>query len=262
MDEKRLAELLDALPLGGWRYAKVTASTNDDAALWVAAGAPDVAVVLAEEQTRGRGRLGRQWFTPPGSALALSVILRPRPAEAAYPARVTALGALAACAMIAEVCGLQATVKWPNDVLIDGKKVCGVLAETQWLGEQPRAFILGIGVNVLQAAVPPPDVLRYPATCLECACGYPVARENCVALLLKALLHWREKLPTDEFLTEWQARLHGRGKWVQIIQGGQSPLRARLEGLEVDGALRVEDSFGAIHRIEFGEISLQFDSLN
>ncbi|GAB4396397.1 MAG: hypothetical protein OHK0052_17620 [Anaerolineales bacterium] len=259
MDEKRLAKLLDALPLGAWRYLKTTASTNDDAAHWVSAGAPDVSVVLAEEQTRGRGRLNRQWFTPPGSALAISIILRPRLAEAAHPARVTALGALAVCEMIAGVCGLQATIKWPNDVLLDGKKVCGVLNETQWLGEQPRAFVLGIGVNVLQSAVPPMNFLRYPATSLESACGNAPPRENCAAALLTALLRWREKLATDDFLAEWQARLHGRGNWVQILFDKQPSLRARIEGLEADGALRVQEDGGATRRIEFGEIGLQFD---
>lgn len=259
MDEKRLAELLTALPLGDWRYLKETASTNDDAALWVATGCPDVTVVLADSQTRGRGRLGRQWFTPPGSALAISVILRPRPAEAANPARITALGALAVCSMIDNLCALTAEIKWPNDVLLNGKKVCGVLNETHWLGEQLQAFILGIGVNVLKAAVPLADVLRYPATCLESACGYPIMRENCAAMLLNALLLWREKLPTDEFLAEWQARLHGRGKWVQIFQNGQQPLRARIEGLAADGALRVQDSSGVTRHIQFGEIGLQFD---
>lgn len=259
MDEKRLAELLNSLPLGDWRFLKATASTNDDAALWVSAGALDVSVVLAEEQTHGRGRLNRQWFTPPGSALAMSIILRPRPAEAAHPARVTALGALAVCEMISQVCGLQAEIKWPNDVLLNGKKVCGVLNETHWLGDKPQAFILGIGVNILKTAVPPPNFLRYPATSLESACGYAPARENCAAALLKALLHWREKLPTDEFLAEWQARLHGRGKWAQILQEGQPLLRARLEGLEADGALRVQEDSGVTRRLEFGEIGLQFD---
>src|SRR5512136_691257 len=97
MDERTLRKTLSNISLGGLRYFEQTGSTNDMALAWAAEGAPDLALVYAEQQTAGRGRGGRRWFTPPGSALAFSLILRPTPPEHQFPARFSALGALAVC---------------------------------------------------------------------------------------------------------------------------------------------------------------------
>ncbi|MGE5072265.1 MAG: hypothetical protein ACM3MF_02470, partial [Anaerolineae bacterium] len=95
MNEHEIKAALAGIPLGGLRFFQSTRSTNDEALDWAASGAKDVSLVMADEQTAGRGRAGRQWFTPPGTALAFSVILRPTADERAFPARITGLAALA-----------------------------------------------------------------------------------------------------------------------------------------------------------------------
>ncbi|MBI3739624.1 MAG: biotin--[acetyl-CoA-carboxylase] ligase, partial [Chloroflexi bacterium] len=152
MNQRELQKALSSLPLGGLRYFESIGSTNDEALAWATEGARDLSLVVADEQTAGRGRSGRKWLTPPGSALAFSLILRPTEAERTRPARTTGLSALALSDSL-RTRGLAAQIKWPNDVLISGKKVAGILVESVWTGDALDASILGMGVNVLAASV-------------------------------------------------------------------------------------------------------------
>src|SRR5690606_3785950 len=145
----QLEQALQGFSIGPWRYFDRLGSTNDEAARWADRGAPHLALVLADEQYAGRGRLGRQWFTPPGAALALSLVLRPRPENRLASEQIpfyTALGALALSQALRRQLGLSPAIKWPNDVLLVGRKTAGILAEAQWQGDQVQAVILGIGV--------------------------------------------------------------------------------------------------------------------
>ena len=166
MDEQTLRKALSNIPLGGLRYLEKTGSTNDVALAWAADGAPDLALVIAGEQTAGRGRGNHTWFTAPRAALAFSLIFRPLPAEELVTPLFSVLGALAVCEVLA-VQGFHPEIKWPNDVLLSRKKVCGVLAESIWAGTKVDSLVLGIGLNITHEALPPPDQLDFPATCLE-----------------------------------------------------------------------------------------------
>ncbi len=128
MNAQELQAALRDLPLGGLRFFESIGSTNDEAPAWASQNASDLSLVVADEQTNGRGQLGRKWFTPPKTALTFSLILRPTSDEIKYPARVTGLGALALTDSISKL-GLRAQIKWPNDVLINGKKTAGILVE-------------------------------------------------------------------------------------------------------------------------------------
>ena len=138
MDETGLREALKGLPIPDLRYLPVTGSTNDDAMAWLAEGAPDGALVIADQQTRGRGRLNRSWHTPPGAALAFSLILRPTEEEASHLAQFTALPSLALVDVLGGHYGLPVEIKWPNDVLLRRKKAAGVLNEVSWAGPAQR----------------------------------------------------------------------------------------------------------------------------
>ncbi|HEY5901320.1 MAG TPA: biotin--[acetyl-CoA-carboxylase] ligase, partial [Anaerolineales bacterium] len=122
MDEKTLRAALRDLHLGELRFFPTLSSTNDEALAWAAQGAPDLSVVVADEQTAGRGREGRKWFTPPGAALAFSLLMRPAQPETAYFPRVVGLAALSVLEALRGF-SLTAQIKWPNDVLLDGRKV-------------------------------------------------------------------------------------------------------------------------------------------
>ena len=255
MDGSEISAALVGLPLGGLRFYESIGSTNDVALAWAAEGARDLSLVVADEQTAGRGRSGRRWHTSAGSALALSLILRPSPLERMLPARLTGLGALA----LVESCqrlGLQAQIKWPNDVLINGRKVAGILVESEWAGNSLHASVLGIGVNVKAAAVPPAEQLSFPSTSLEEGAGHSVGRVELLRDIVHALQDWRSRIGTTEFLSAWEDALAFRGADISVGRDGQAPLRGKLLGLEQDGSLRLlSDDMPAI--VHFGEIHLR-----
>lgn len=258
MDENSFKTALSGLGLSAVRWLQQTGSTNDDAAAWADAAAPDLALVAADEQTAGRGRMGRRWWTSPGSALAFSLVLRPEPTQPQQlnPARLSALGGLAVCLALEEGYGLAAQIKWPNDVLVGGKKLAGVLAESRWQGERLQAAVLGIGVNVSPESLPPQDALLFPATCVQDQAGRPVDRPQLLRRILQQILAWRGRLQGDDFLAAWQQRLAYRGEWVRISAAPDAQ-EGRLLGLNVDGSLRLALESGQEIQVYAGDLSLR-----
>jgi BirA family biotin operon repressor/biotin-[acetyl-CoA-carboxylase] ligase len=257
MDEKMLAAALRNLPLGGIRFYERTGSTNDVALAWASEGAADLALVIADEQTAGRGRLGRKWITPPGAALAFSLVLRPVAEEGEFVALYSALGALAVVSALEEEYGLKPEIKWPNDILVRGRKLCGILAEAVWLGDQAESVILGIGLNVRPEAVPEAGSLDFPAINLETATGLGIERLPLLHDILTALIAWRPRLGSGEFVQAWEARLAYRGEQVQVWAEAQPIQAGQVEGLDRDGSLRLRSPQGEIFSVRFGEVHLR-----
>lgn len=217
----------------------VTGSTNDDLRRLAQAGAEHGTAVLADAQTRGRGRLGRRWECPPGANVFLSVLLRtPLPPERAP------LLTLAAAVATAEACGPAYRIKWPNDVLApDGRKVAGILAEAEWQAGELAFVVLGVGVNV--AAAPPLPT----ATCLA-ADGVPRDRDAVAIAVRDGILAQADRLARDPaaVLADWRARSATLGKQVRV---------GEVSGLAVDvdeaGALLVRDEIG-LRRVLAGDV--------
>lgn len=243
------------LPLAGVRALAQTGSTNADALMMAQLGAADGWLILAEEQTQGRGRFERRWVTRAGTALAFSLLLRPTEAEQAQLGRFVALGALAVQRALVEL-GLAAQIKWPNDVLVDGRKICGILVETLWQDGQAQAVVLGVGVNVLAESVPPAEELQFPATSVEDSLGQPVERAALLRSILTQIFAWRERMLEQDFWNAWQDSLAFRGQWVRV-EGGQQPIVGVLEGLNADGnlLLRLEDGSSAV--VMVGDVHLR-----
>jgi BirA family transcriptional regulator, biotin operon repressor / biotin---[acetyl-CoA-carboxylase] ligase len=236
------------------RYLERVGSTNDAAAAWARAGAPEGAVVLAETQERGRGRVGRPWHSPPGENLYLSLVLRPaRPPHELPPLT------LAAGLAVFDVCaarGLEPELKWPNDVLLHGKKVAGVLTEMSSEAERVLHVVLGIGLNVNGTRFPAD--LRARATSLRLATGRdapPLARAAVLADLLLRL-----EARYDEFLAggpaavvaAFRAHWGGRGRAVRV-QAGDTVLRGVAQDVDDGGALLVARG-RTIDRVLSGEV--------
>jgi len=267
MDEVALKDVLAGLPLGSIRFYDRTGSTNTEATCWAEAGAPHLSLVVAGEQTAGRGRLGRSWYTLPGGALAFSLILRnagqvgqdgilPYLPYEVIP-RLTALGTIAVCDALRQGYGLNPQIKWPNDLLLAGCKVAGVLAEADWQGERLGSIILGIGINVAIQSVPPQDELLFPATCVEATLGKPVERWALLRAVLKAFLQWLPRLASVDFMQNWEGQLAFGGKWVRITFKQGSSLEGQVLGLNPNGALRLRLPTGEVTAIQFGELSLR-----
>jgi BirA family biotin operon repressor/biotin-[acetyl-CoA-carboxylase] ligase len=260
MDEKQLRKSLSALPLGGFRYYQQSGSTNDVALAWAMEDAPDFSVVVADEQTAGRGRLNRRWLTPPGAALAFSLILHPNASERNHHSLFSGLGSLALTQILTGR-GLTAQIKWPNDVLIAGRKTAGILVEAAWMGDQIDNVVIGIGVNVLAESVPPLSELQYPATSIHTE-GLNIDRIELLHELLSRMISLRPQLETEGFIHTWEKTLAFMDEPVQIWSdpaAGQmesSSIMGIMRGLEADGALRLETSSG-VRIIQFGEIHLR-----
>ena len=236
----------------------IVGSTSDEAKALAQAGAPDGSVVWAREQSAGRGRYTRQWLSPPGN-LYLSAVLRP----AIPPARTAELGFVAALAVAETVDAFQtsappARLKWPNDVLVDGRKIAGILLEGQVTDTRLAWVIAGIGINVRGApeGINVRGAPENPATSLA-ACGAgDLAARQVLETLLARLGAWLEIWPHSGFAPvreAWMARAARLGDPVTVRIGAE-PLAGRFIGIDPDGALLLETPQGT-RRITAGEVA-------
>ncbi len=252
---------LDGLPLGGLRYLDRAGSTNEVALTWLGQGAPDLSLVAADEQTAGRGRFNRRWVTLPGAALAFSLVVRPKPEELQHIHTYSPWAALALAQTLETDFGLRPEIKWPNDVLLSRQKVSGILVESAWTGDRLDGVVIGVGVNVTPAAVPPAGELRFPATSVEAAAGQPVDRWRLLRGILEAMLDWRSRLGTRAFFQAWEDRLAFRGERVVIRAGdGVAPdLYGRILGIAADGSLRLAGIDENEFTVQVGDVLLRKD---
>jgi len=256
MNQETLLTKLATLPLGKIRYLDSVGSTNDLALKWAAESAPDLSLILADEQTSGRGRSGRQWYTPKNSALAFSLILRPAEEEIT-PSLFIGLGALALAETIQQNYNIPAKIKWPNDVLIDNQKVAGILLESVWLGNRIETIVLGMGVNVLATAVPTAPVLDFPATSIEHILGQPINRIELLHAILSRLITWLSQMNTPKFISAWESMLAYKSQTVQIIGNTDAPQHGQLRGLNPDGSLKLILPDGNFSTVHFGDVHLR-----
>jgi BirA family biotin operon repressor/biotin-[acetyl-CoA-carboxylase] ligase len=278
-------------------YLPSVGSTNHVARERAVQGAPEGLLAIAEEQTAGRGRMGRRWWAPAGSALLSSLLFRPgrtiepfgqSVSERAGPARgqvraggdglqpaqqLTMLCALAAADAVAELTALAVDLKWPNDLLVRGRKLAGLLAESAYTGDRLDAVIVGLGINVNTDFGSAPPFMD-AATSLRLELGHPVDRLPLLVAYLDGVAQRYARfkggaLPFDE----WVNRLVTVGQYVTAVVGtqtapspdavgGVSPQRLSglAEGVDVDGALLLRTSDGSVHRLLAADVSLQYPS--
>jgi BirA family biotin operon repressor/biotin-[acetyl-CoA-carboxylase] ligase len=232
------------------------ASTNDVARDMAASGAPEGTCVLAREQTAGRGRHGRAWASPPGEGLYLSVILRP-----AIRAALSPVLTLAAAVAVAETLKLDfevsADIKWPNDLMASGRKICGILVESAIEKDLLQYAVMGIGLNVAQREFP--GEISATATSLLIETGRSVAPDEVLTRLLERLTRWYEIAVTQpsKVLARWEElSSYARGCMVRVESSDWS-IEGVTRGLASTGALRVELANGEIREIFSGEVSLR-----
>lgn len=233
-------------------------STNEWAKKLATYGADEGTVVIAETQTRGRGRLGRRWDSPTGG-LWFSLILRPKlnPKEAS---KLTFVAGLAVTKVLREMFGLNAETKWPNDVLVNSRKICGILAEMNTIGETVNFVVVGVGVNAnfdIEEALP--EQLRKVATSLENELGRKVHLEKLFRTLLRRLENLYElflKKGFDPVLEEWKNYAGFLGRQVEITSRTEKLSGFALD-VDYEGALvlRLED--GTMKRFFVGDVSLR-----
>ena len=221
-------------------------------------GAPAGLVEVADHQTAGRGRLGRTWVSPVGKGLWFSVLLRPTflPPQAT---QITVAGATALVRAIQRVTGLTPDIKWPNDLLLNGRKVAGILTELSAEVDRVNHVILGIGLDVNQDANEFSGELRAIATSLKIEAGEEICRAELAAEILRELdvdyaRVCARKFP--EIADEWEAACVTIGKNVTVHMG-ERHFKGRAESLDDDGALLVRTEHGHLERIIGGDVILE-----
>lgn len=259
MNRSDLDEALRDSPVQMIFAFETVSSTNDFGLEQLDSGedVPDWTLVIADQQTAGRGRLNRKWVTQPGAGLAFSLILRLGAFEKEHMNLFPPLAALAVSEALEEDYGLQPAVKWPNDVLLSGRKTSGILAEASWLGEEVRGLVIGIGVNITPAAIPPPEMLFFPATCIEAEAGRPVDRLRLLRRILLSLGAWRKRLETAEFYAAWERRLAFRGENVRVERPAGEILVGKVLGINAQGDLRLMADGGEEIAISVGDVRLR-----
>jgi BirA family biotin operon repressor/biotin-[acetyl-CoA-carboxylase] ligase len=234
-------------------YTERTGSTNDIARQLADEHFPAGALVVADEQTAGRGRMGRTWIAPPGTALLVSILFRPAlPASQAYRlVMATGLAAAEACEATA---GVAVDVKWPNDLQIDGRKLAGLLPESAVIGGRLGHVIVGMGLNVNQT-FEPPDPLHETATSLTQATGRAFDRAALLAAIMGRLNTWYGRLADDALTEAWRGRCVTLGRRVRVEARGDVA-EGVAEDLDATGALLLRDDAGQIQRINAGETTV------
>jgi len=236
------------------RYDSIP-STNLEAARLASEGAREGVCVIAREQTAGRGRLDRRWVSPKDAGLYFSIVLRPQFQQSDWPL-LTLMAAVAVHEALFEAYALEADIKWPNDLLVNEKKICGILAETVETNKG-RAVIVGIGVNLTEHSYPVTVALE--ATAVETVTGQSEPPEVLLITLITALAKYygvlNETGGRESIIAAWSQRSsYAEDKRVRVIESDDSFV-GTTRGLEGDGALRVETSNGKIRLVRAGDVT-------
>ncbi len=224
----------------------------DEARRQAQEGASEGTVIVAEEQTAGRGRIKRAWLSPRGS-IALSIILYP---EVSYLSSLIMVASLGAVHAVEKVTGLKAQIKWPNDVLINNKKVCGILIESEVKGKRVGYAILGIGINVNIKLSDFPEIQPL-ATSLSHELGRKVSRLEVLRCLLAEIERLYLALPSgDSVYREWRDNLVTLGKKVQV-RSEETTYEGIAESVASDGSLLLRQPDGSLTKVVAGDVTLR-----
>jgi len=237
-------------------FTEVT-STNDVAKELAAKGAKEGTVVISETQILGRGRLGREWISPQGGVW-FSIILRPEiaPEEAS---KLTLVAAVAVTRAIREAFNLEAEIKWPNDILIGGKKACGILTETTTKGAAENFVVIGVGINANISLNSFPENLRNSLTSLKEELKEEIEREEFLRALLEELerrykMFMQKKF--DSILEEWRNLAGFLGQHVEVVSFDEK-IRGWAVDVDQSGALLIKLENGTVKRVMSGDVTLQ-----
>ena len=232
-------------------------STNDVAKELAAKGAEEGTIVISETQTLGRGRLGREWASPEGG-IWFSIILRPE-VDSRDASKLTFVAAVAVARVIRGMFSLEAEIKWPNDVLIGGKKVCGILTETSTKGDVVDFVVVGVGINANVSLDSFPQSMRNSLTTLKEELMEEIEREEFLRALLEELERYYTMFLRKKFgliLEKWRNLAGFLGQYVEVLSFGEK-IRGRAVDVDRNGALMIKLRNGTVKKVMSGDVTIQ-----
>jgi len=233
-------------------YFKETDSTNRQARMLAKEGAPHGTLVIADTQSAGRGRRGRGWISPAGEGIFMSLIVRPQ----VHPSQVAKMSltlALCVARAIARTAGLDARIKWPNDIVIGGRKVCGLLLEMDATAKKVESIVAGVGINVHQTVFD--EEIAHTASSLDLLAGKRVSRSEIVRAFLEEF-EQAMALADGAMMDAYRERSATIGQRVQVI-GLDSTYTGRAKGITQSGSLLVEDEAGDLKEVLAADVSVR-----
>ena len=254
MTKKEIKELLEKYGLQIIEIHDSIGSTNNRAIEICSEKEIDLGIVITGHQTSGRGRGVKKWEMKAGSGIALSIILGNTILYKNALGRMSGIGALAVVRAIETITGLHPKIKWPNDVLINGKKVCGILTEANWLGHELKSLVLGIGINVTKEAIP--DIVDFPATAIEIESHKEINPGKLLDLIIFNLLDLLKQADDNQIIAEWEDCLLYKNKGVQIFKGNEMLGSGILLGLDDSGGIVIEMDENGKDIFYYGDVHL------
>lgn len=237
-------------------YFRELASTNQMARLLAEKVLREGTVTIAEKQTRGRGRFNREWVSPP-NGLWLSIVLRPR-AQAKHLPKLTLMASVAVAKTLRRLYGLKAEIKWPNDVLVNGRKVCGLLTEAETKGESTEFAVVGIGINANFDLSALPESLEYSSTTLKHELKREIRREVLLGSLLEEMESLYDQFSRERFdqlIDEWRNLAGMLGASVEI-RADERKIQGQAVDIDQDGALILRLKDGGTRTVAFGDLRI------
>ncbi|MDO4523467.1 MAG: biotin--[acetyl-CoA-carboxylase] ligase [Eubacteriales bacterium] len=239
-------------------YLDTVDSTNDYAKRLAEEGAQHGTVVVADEQTKGKGRRGRVWETPAGTNIAMSMVVRPQQLAPEKASMMTLLAGMAVACAVRETTGLEVGIKWPNDTVIHGKKISGTLTEMSMELGAIHYLVIGTGINANMDEVP--EYLRETATTLKRELGRPVNRAQLICAYMKSFEEYYDKFMEHQDLSllieEYHSMLVNKDREVRVLEPGHE-YNGIARGINAQGCLLVEKKDGSIAEVYAGEVSVR-----
>jgi BirA family biotin operon repressor/biotin-[acetyl-CoA-carboxylase] ligase len=257
MDTISIYDALACVPLSELHFLETTPSTNDHAFHLIKDGVDDWCLIVTEEQTAGRGRGNRNWLSPARSALTFSIIIRPSIEESRFASLLPALAAISVHDALSAIKGVQPSIKWPNDLLVNHKKVAGILVESDWQGGNLKHAVIGIGINILRSAISPSNQFSFPATTLEDETDRSIPRWGLLAEIVQAMHQRRKQLIGGRFLPDYRNQLSYIGRIVRLSNFNITEMTGTLTGVSEDGSLILTLPDGKREIIQVGELHLR-----
>lgn len=238
-------------------YSARTGSTNDDAFRLGMEGFPEGTVIIADYQTKGRGRLARNWHSPPAANIYTSIILRPDLEPASVP-QISLVAGVAVAELLGEYCPGRVELKWPNDVLVGGKKICGILAQMKMTAEMVDFVVVGIGINVNLAKDQFPSDLQDIATSVSLESGREISRGKLIINLYENLAKWYKKFSQNGFTAvkeKWLELSPMIGRDVQVLFLDEK-ITGRAVDLAEDGSLVIQTGENEMVKVSAGDATI------